>query len=139
MRVGPSVLSKSAFSIHNLVLTELPGRGNCRPAVPFDRDGRQASCPFNRLKLTGGARNATVSSRDPSASLRVTSAALIALSAGVKRYSLSDNQERYRYRSEFSKLELEQKSTEKSAPPFSANTELCLRNNEAANRNFPLC
>src|SRR6266446_6228597 len=50
------------------------------------------------------------------------------------RYSQSDNQERYRYRSEFSKLALERKSTEESAPPFSANIEFCFRNSGAAQK-----
>jgi len=38
-----------------------------RLTVTFDRDGRQASCPFNQLKLTRGGvpRNTTVHLQRP--------------------------------------------------------------------------
>jgi hypothetical protein len=75
--------------------------------------------------------------RAKSAALREVSAALIALLAGgrsQKLYSLIAYQERYRYRSECSKLELEQKSTEESVLRLSANIEFCLWNSEAAGK-----
>src|ERR1700756_1494605 len=58
-----------------------------------------------------------------------------------KPYSRSHNQERGRYRSEFSKLAHEQKSTGESALPFPVNIEFCFRNSGTAQKlaTLPAC